>query len=355
MAAVSLFGLLQFADSRARKLFEKGHEHGLLQGLVFTAVTATLLALRNVGSMQLLLADRYLPDGGGLEAFLLGLWAVWVAGRLLNAHNNRKQWAQTRSLVWGLFSVVFFTQLALGLLGLDRMLMTGTLHLPVPALIFAGPLYRGSGFFMFFLFLFTVAAVGPAWCSWLCYIGAWDDKMSRVMPRTMKSRRELPAWTKWSRPAILVLVLATAWILRVHTGSTILAVTLAAAFGLVGVGVMVFVSRKMGVMVHCTTYCPIGIVGNVLGKCSPWRLKMGDSCTKCGICSTACRYGALRPENIDKGAPGLSCTLCGDCVHTCPHDSLAYKLPYLSSGVSRAVFIFVVTWLHAVFLGVARM
>ena len=58
----------------------------------------------------------------------------------------------------------------------------GEMHLPVPALILAGPLYRGEGFFMLFLFLSTVLIVGPAWCSWLCYVGAWDNVSSCSWP-----------------------------------------------------------------------------------------------------------------------------------------------------------------------------
>ncbi|HDJ22855.1 MAG TPA: 4Fe-4S binding protein [Candidatus Aminicenantes bacterium] len=54
-------------------------------------------------------------------------------------------------------------------------LMTGKLHLPVPALILAGPIYRGTLSFMLILFLVTIVLVGPAWCSHLCYVGAWDD------------------------------------------------------------------------------------------------------------------------------------------------------------------------------------
>ena len=47
--------------------------------------------------------------------------------------------------MWLIFSIIFFTQLILGVAGVDKLLMTGKLHLPVPALIAAGPLYRAGG------------------------------------------------------------------------------------------------------------------------------------------------------------------------------------------------------------------
>ena len=44
--------------------------------------------------------------------------------------------------------MVFFSQLALGLVGFSRFLMTGALHVPVPAVIVAGPLSAGGGLYV---------------------------------------------------------------------------------------------------------------------------------------------------------------------------------------------------------------
>ncbi len=93
------------------------------------------------------------------------------------------------------FSMVFFAQLLLGLAGIEKLLMTGKLHLPVPALIIAGPLFRGEGVFMLILFAATVLLVGPAWCSYLCYIGAWDNYAATAQKRPGR----LPSWRPWLR------------------------------------------------------------------------------------------------------------------------------------------------------------
>ena len=53
--------------------------------------------------------------------------------------------------------------------------MTGKLHLPVPMMILAGPIYRGHTSVMSILFLSTLILSGPAWCSHLCYFGAIDN------------------------------------------------------------------------------------------------------------------------------------------------------------------------------------
>ncbi|THB65836.1 MAG: 4Fe-4S binding protein, partial [Desulfovibrio sp.] len=240
----------------------------------------------------------------------------------------------------------------LGLAGIGQLLMTGKLHLPVPALILAGPLYRGHGLFMLILFASTIALVGPAWCSHLCYIGAWDGvAAARTKPRGKQLTR---FWLWGVRSALLAAVLAAALCLRWAGVSWLPAVLAAALFGLVGVGIMLVVSRRLGLMAHCTVFCPVGLCANLLGRINPFRVRIGQDCTSCGACTPTCRYSALSPEHIEQRAPGLSCTLCGDCIAACPHRQLDYGLFRLSPATARAAFVVLVLSLHAVFLGVAR-
>ena len=229
--------------------------------------------------------------------------------------------------------------------------MTGRLHLPVPALIAAGPAYRGHGLFMPLLFLAAALLAGPAWCSHLCYLGAWDDRCSRLLRRPP---RPLPAWTRGAQPAALALTLGAALILRTVSAPTSVAAVLAVLFGLGGVAVMLAVSTRLGRMVHCTAYCPMGFLAAILGRLSPWRLRIATGCVQCGACSTVCRYGALEPDHLARGRPGPSCTLCGDCLAACPRSLLAYRFPGLSPRTARAAFLVTVLSLHAAFLGMAR-
>ena len=81
---------------------------------------------------------------------------------------------------------------------------------------------------MAILFSASVLLVGPAWCSWLCYIGAWDDRLSRgrQAARTVAAlaRRRM-------RIIILVVVMGTAFLLgRLGVGPSP-AGWLAAGFG----------------------------------------------------------------------------------------------------------------------------
>jgi polyferredoxin len=312
------------------------------------ALSFALLALvQLVVARPMLMAERYVAGAGWIELILLAAYAAWLVGMLYDPRHT----ALWRRRLWTFFSLVFFAQLAFGLTGLEQFLMSGKLHLPIPAMIVAGPLYRGDGLFMPILFTVTVLLVGPAWCSYLCYVGSWDLNAAVNRKRPI----QLPGWRNWFRLGILVMIVAAALGLRLLGVASIAATVAGLAVGLIGVGIMVSVSRLMGAMVHCVMYCPIGLVADVLGKLSPFRLRINqDTCDDCGACSIRCRYGALRPEHIEARRPGLSCTLCGDCVSACRGKSIEYRLIGLSPRVARTVFLVLVVSLHAVFLGVAR-
>ncbi|WP_164561595.1 4Fe-4S binding protein [Nitratidesulfovibrio vulgaris] len=317
---------------------------------------AGLMWIRHAtGPLTPLLAERLWPGSGMAQAALMAVYAAWAVGRLADPKLSRV-W---RPRLWALFSFVFFMQLALGLIGYDIFLMTGRLHLPVPALILAGPLYRGTGWFMLGLFTFSTLLLGSAWCSHLCYIGAWDDMASR------RKRRcgTLPNHAGRVRLGIALLVFGGAVALRLLGVGPVAAFTAAACFGLAGVGVMLAVSTRRGVLVHCTTYCPMGLLADVMGRLTPWRLQVDTGrCTRCGACSAVCRYDALTPADIEGGAAGFTCSRCRDCLAVCRHGAM--RLTFAGRGIVgrlaggvRAETIFVVTavTLHAIFLAVARM
>lgn len=343
--ATLLSGLVLERGGRKRRL-PPGDTAGM--GLAAFLLTAGLLVpVQLVMHPAGLLAERFLPGAGWWEIFLLGLYAGWLADRLRDARRIKK----LRPKVWLAFSLVFFTQLVLGVSGLERFLMTGDLHLPVPALIAAGPVFRGGGLFMAILFSASVLLVGPAWCSWLCYIGAWDDRFARARKRPGR----LPRWRPYVRFGILAAVIATAFLLGRLGVGTLAAGWLAAGFGLAGVGLMAFWSRRTGHMTHCTTWCPMGWFATRLGKISPWRLRISPSCTDCGACTPACRYDALYPEDVLRRLPGEACTLCGDCLSNCPTGSIGLRFPGMAPARARAVFLVMVTAMHAAWIGVARL
>lgn len=346
LGTVTLLCLIA-ASSTLRQAWHQRAPETTAPGITFLLTVAGLALARTMSPVELLLADRFLPGSGWVVVFGLGLYGAWITGKMLDPRST----ARWRRLIWSLFSVVFFSQLVLGLAGLEQLLMTGSLHLPVPALIAAGPLFRGDGLFMIILFATAVVLAGPAWCSHLCYIGAWDN----LAATTHKRATPLPTWTKVMRWLLCLAVLGLALILGRSGFPISQAVWLAAAFGLIGVGLMLSWSRRTGTMTHCLTYCPMGLLANLFGRVNPWRITVGPECTGCGRCTSICRYDALRPDDLLKRRAGFTCSLCGDCLGSCPHRHLQYHFPGLSSETARTAFLTVVISLHALFLGVARL
>ena len=330
-----------------------GGARGDVKGLRKATLAAAVLTAALLGFVQgkvappMLLFERFVPHAGWIEVALLAVYAGWVAHNLLD-HRKSAKW---RRRIWSAFSLVFFGQLVMGLAGVEAFLMSGKLHIPVPAMIVAAPLYRGHGYFMPVLFGVTLLLVGPAWCSYLCYIGAWDSGFAHLKKRPAA----LPRWRQYARPAILVLVVVSALGLRFAGVASTFAAGAGIAFGFVGVAVMVLWSRKSGTMSHCLSFCPMGWLAVVLGKISPFRVHIQTSCTECGACSALCRYDALSMEDIRLRRPGGSCTLCGDCLRACRERFIEYRWLWMRGDAARSMFMVLVASLHATFLGVARL
>jgi ferredoxin len=346
MAGVALLTLLAALPLRSfRARFTPGTPGASSAAFLLVFVLCTFPQIKMHHPVPLLL-ERFVPSLGWIEIFGLATYAAWLTEKLLSARST----GPIRKKVWLLFSIVFFAQLLLGLCGAEKFLMTGMLHLPVPAMIIAGPLFRGHGFFMTFLFLSTVIIAGPIWCSWLCYIGSWDNLASQKSINPGAPSRFL-------EPARIGILAATVFLalgLRRLGVSGGVAAVFGAVFGLAGIGLIAFASGKRGIMIHCTHYCPMGLVAVIAGKINPFRMRINDGCTECRACSSACRYGALTLQNIRDRRPGLTCTLCGDCSGACAHGKIGYRFAGLSREKARTLFLTLAVVLHAVFLGFGR-
>ena len=310
-----------------------------------------LVCLLILGSIQhfvptkMLLAERFINGGGWIQVFLMATYGAFLQYKMQN-RTTRPLW---RRRSWLLFTLVFFGQLMLGLIGFDQFLLTGKLHLPIPAMIIAGPIYRGELSVMTLLFISTLLLSGPSWCSHLCYFGALDNMFAN------KQKRLKATQTKWAiKHTILAATIATTIAMRWLGATPDIAMVAGLIFGVTGLSIIIFVSPRKGKMVHCTTYCPIGTVVNYTSRINPFRLRIDSHCTQCMKCVAVCRYNALSPYDISNHKPNLSCTLCGDCLSNCHTNSFQYKLGNISPKKAENIYLILTVSLHTIFMALGR-
>ena len=316
-----------------------------LPAIVFLFTTVLLAFVQVKVQTPMLLAERFLRGSGWAEIFFIGCYAAFVSYHMQDPVNVPK-W---RKITWTIFSLVFFTQLLIGVSGFDKFLMTGKLHLPIPMMILAGPIYRGQLSVMTILFLSTVILTGPAWCSQLCYFGAFDN-----LAASGKTSRPIIKHKGAIKSTVLILVIAMAIILRWMNISMLASTLIAIAFGAGGIIIMLVYSMKRKKMVHCIMYCPIGTIVNIFKHTNPFRLYIAESCTLCMKCTQYCKYDALNPPDIRNLKPAITCTLCGDCLAGCHHNSIKYKFLKLRPEQARNLYLILTISLHAAFLALAR-
>jgi polyferredoxin len=314
--------------------------------LIVFIITFILLGFIQVKlERPMILAERFVKGSGWVEIFLISCYGAFVINKMQDPENVPK-W---RKITWTIFSIVFFTQLIIGLSGFNRFLMTGKLHLPVPMMILAGPIYRGQLSVMSILFLSTVLLTGPAWCSHLCYFGAFDN-----LAAGGRTTKEILRYKPAIKSTVLLLVIAVAITLRWTKASILFSTLIAAGFGILGILVMILYSIKRKKVVHCIMYCPIGTIVNVFKYVNPFRMYIDQSCTLCMNCTKFCKYDALNPYDIKNAKPAITCTLCGDCLAGCNHNSIKYRFVKMRPDYARNLYLILTISLHAACLALAR-
>lgn len=314
---------------------------------VFIFISLVLSVVQLKAEPTMLLLERLIKHGGWFEILLLASYGAIVSYHMQNIKNAPK-W---RSITWTIFSIWFFTQLFLGIVVSETFLLTGKLHLPVPAMIIGGPLYRGQFSVMTILFLSTLLLSGSAWCSHLCYFGAIDGLSAK---RKQSAKQVIHKQQKTIKFVIVFLVIITALVLRWIGITPFYSTLFGLTFGAVGLAVILNLSGRKGKMVHCTIYCPVGTLVNYLGKINPFRLRIESSCTNCMACIPTCRYDALNIKAIENRKPAFTCTLCGDCLQSCHTSSFQYKFLGLNANQARNLYLFITISLHAIFMGMGR-
>lgn len=313
--------------------------------LTAVIVILILLPVQIITDPPLLLLERLFAGGGFLQIALVSAFAFILEYNMLIP--GRSGW--WRRFSWSLYSAIFFLQLGLGIV-VDRVfLLSGNLHLPVPAMIISGPLYRGSFSVMTLIFLGAILLSGPAWCSQFCYFGAIDSAVAggRQVMRPVRNRMAL-------KNSFLLLSIAVALLLRMSGAGAETALVAGIITGIAGLLVILFLSHSRKKMIHCTVWCPVGTLTNYLKYINPFRLRIRNDCTQCMRCSAVCRYDALGINDIQRLKPGITCTLCGDCLTSCRSESIYYHFPGMKPSSARKMYITVTVILFSMVLALGR-
>lgn len=339
-----------YAFKRARSLdSEEGQSPAFFQAVVFISAFMALFYLRRGAGMNFFLLERYLPLLGSAQIFFAAWYAAFVSGRLVDPSKSR----EARKWVWLVFGCVFFIQFFLGVLGFEKMLLTGKLHVPIPAFIIYAPIFRESFSMMPIIVLAATLLAGSAWCSMLCYFGPFDS-----LAAGNRAARPYPAWMgaflRYGRAVVLVAGCLAAYGLRFAGVSLAASVSIAVAFALCSLLVMALVSKKYRGMAHCSAFCPMGLVANLLGRVSPWRVRVDSfACDNCGVCEKICKYSAISRESRAAGKTLLRCSLCRDCVGACKSKAIYLHFPGLERDIAWKMFTALITVLHVLFLCIA--
>lgn len=320
-----------------------------LKAAVFMICFGLILFVGSLAPVKMLMLERYLPLFGAVQAFLLAWYGVWIFEKL----ERRSTHAKYRKRIWLIFCAVFFGQLVLGLLGFEKFLMSGKLHFPVPAFIYFTALYKGAAGFMLGLVLFAVLLTGSAWCSHLCYFGPFDAAAAQ---KKVPLPGRLEKCLAYSRYAVFGTGGITAVLLAYFQCSLTVVLLFSWAYIAVTFAVILLLSKKYGIMAHCSAFCPMGIIINVLGKCSLWRMRVSSACDNCGACEKVCRYRAVSAESRAAGTVRFNCSLCLDCMDVCRHNAISLRLAGFKTEPQKArlAFLCFVVVIHVLFLSFAR-
>ncbi|MFA5146433.1 MAG: 4Fe-4S binding protein [Candidatus Omnitrophota bacterium] len=99
----------------------------------------------------------------------------------------------------------------------------------------------------------------------------------------------------------------------------------------------------------CRSVCPLGALYAFIARIAPLR-RVVTKCSKCAVCKSSCRMGAIRDDMTY--SPG-ECILCMDCVYECPQHGTRFawypsrkaRMPggipdTVKGGISRRKFLF---------------
>ncbi len=186
-------------------------------------------------------------------------------------------------------------------------------------------LKAGTGYLLLFLVPVVGALLlGRLFCGYVCPFGALQELL-----HVRKWAVKLPdrAWKALNWVRYLVLVYLVARVLAQGTvafdgfspfkplftwGGTPATISFTAVFALLSVVLF---------RAFCRSLCPYGALLSIVSRWSLFRVRAGEACRSCGLCTRVCPAGAMEGGKVD----ATECLLCGACAGACRPTALRLR------------------------------
>lgn len=167
---------------------------------------------------------------------------------------------------------------------------------------------------------------GRKWCD-VCPRGAFWDSFIKPISK----RKKIPKFfTNWYIRTFVILLLMTIFgiqiIIRWPNLYSI------GFFLIVFLIITTIIGFFLGFFIHQRVWCricPIGSMGNIIGKGKHQLMIDSKKCTECGVCAKVCPM-QLNPSKYKQGRKinivnEPDCIKCGLCVNSCPIEALKFN------------------------------
>ncbi len=177
---------------------------------------------------------------------------------------------------------------------------------------------------VFLLFVLLTFLFGRFYCAFICPLGILQDFIAFIS-RRKSSPQKNHAKLRYAIAGIVFGLLMGGWaggllFLDPYSNSGRIFYFSSAA-GITAFIVIAFLAvwKKR---IFCTAICPAGTVMGLLAKYGVFRLKIADTCVKCGQCVRNCPAGCI---DIAQGAvDNERCVRCMNCLAVCPRHSISF-------------------------------
>jgi polyferredoxin len=171
---------------------------------------------------------------------------------------------------------------------------------------------------------------GRLFCGKICPLGYIQSLIFKIpFPKKIRTFRGDKYFRYIKYVVLLVSVISSIFFPSSHETNN----TASNIFGIIIPLFIVFLFFIIFQMPFCKYICHIGALISLGNKISPYKYRVNDKCTKCGLCSRACKM------NIEpfKTPNNLECTRCGVCKKVCPYKAITTGFGYGKNRENKAI------------------